>query len=110
MTYFDKIMQSTKDAINFYHKKGIRQVDVKSIRSFMDVPSSDRSKINFISRSLNQLAIDGFLEKLENKSTLKYKIRKKTFPPVIFSMRDPTFSHILFTRLAPMASRVSTNM
>ena len=36
-------------------------------------------------------------------------MRRKTWPPVMLSMNDATPSHMVLTRLAPMASRVSTS-
>ena len=50
--YFLKL---TLEAINVYISKGNTIINAKRIRSYHNIPNSDRSKINFIWRGLEYL-------------------------------------------------------
>jgi hypothetical protein len=76
LTYYDKIFRTTTKAIVHFQGKGIDKIDVKTIRKYHDIPSSERSTISFISRSLNELTAKGFLKTLNNSTPKKYLILK----------------------------------
>ncbi len=52
-------------------------ITVKRVRKCNNVPSSDRSRIHFISRALEDLKTKGFLELLGRNSPKVYKILSK---------------------------------
>ena len=70
-------MQDSIEVINYLIKKGIKKIQVKSIRVFHNIPSSDRSKIHFISRSLDELTKRGVLKYIGKNSPKKYEIIAK---------------------------------
>lgn len=74
MGYFSKILAETVDAINRCYEKNVTQVNVGRIRKCNDVKSTDRSKIVFISRALEELAKKGFVEFVGNNSPKTYQL------------------------------------
>ena len=61
MDFFIKYLEETLEAINNYIDKNIKVVCTKSVRTYHDIKSSNRSKVNFIWRSLNYLESQGML-------------------------------------------------
>ncbi|MFX1314277.1 MAG: hypothetical protein ACFE9T_00305 [Promethearchaeota archaeon] len=61
MDFFKKNLEETLEAINNYIEKNINVVSVKHIRTYYGIKSSNRSKINFIWRSLDYLTSQGVL-------------------------------------------------
>ena len=70
------IYLDVKKAINFYYDNRIALITVKKIRRALDIPSSDRSKINFIWRILDHFVDEGYLVVVNEKSPKKYQISK----------------------------------
>lgn len=73
--YAKKYLRETIKAINTLIERGRKYVDTKAIRQINKIPSSDRSCINFIWRSLEILEKDGYLE-LDGRATPKLYIIK----------------------------------
>ena len=70
MDFFIKYLSETVEAIN---KMGNGTITVKKIRTFQDIKSSNRSRINFIWRSLAYLAEKGILEENGSQHLKSYK-------------------------------------
>jgi len=62
MDFFLEYLRETLEAINKLIDNKVYRVDTKRIRRCNNVKSSDRSKINFIWRSLEYLKVEGILE------------------------------------------------
>lgn len=62
MDFFLKNLRDTLEAINKLIDNKVYRVDTKRIRRCNNVKSSNRSKINFIWRSLDYLEKEGILE------------------------------------------------
>ncbi|MHA1670979.1 MAG: hypothetical protein ACTSV5_10465 [Promethearchaeota archaeon] len=62
MDFFLAHLRETLEAINKLIDNNIYRVDTKRIRRCNHIRSSDRSKINFIWRSLEYLNVEGILE------------------------------------------------
>jgi len=77
MDFFLKHLKETLEAINKLIDKKINVVNTKRIRRCNNVKSSDRSKINFIWRSLNYLEKEGILDPNGAIKPKNYKIRSK---------------------------------
>ena len=77
MVYYSKILKETASAINKCIEKNYMDISVKRVRKCNNVPSSDRSKIHFISRALEDLKSQGYLELLYRNSPKVYKILSK---------------------------------
>lgn len=77
MAYYKKILKDTIDAINKCYEKSHLDVNVKRVRKCNAIPSSDRSKIIFISKALEDLKQLGYLEFVGNNSPKTYKIIEK---------------------------------
>ncbi len=78
MDFFLKNLKETLDAINKCIEKDVYVINTKRIRRCNNVKSSDRSKINFIWRSLKFLEEEGsILEKNGMNNPKTYKIKKK---------------------------------
>ncbi|MFW9899425.1 MAG: hypothetical protein ACFFDO_09235 [Candidatus Thorarchaeota archaeon] len=75
MDFFLKNLRETLDAINKLIDNNIYIVNCKRIRRCSNIKSSDRSKINFIWRSLNYLQEEGILEANGAVKPKNYKIR-----------------------------------
>ncbi len=71
MDFFIENLRETADAINKLIDRKISYVDVKRIRKTNNIKSSNRSKINFIWRSLNVLENNGILKWNGNNSSPK---------------------------------------
>jgi len=71
--FFVKYLSETVEAIN---KIDNGTITVKKIRAFQNIKSSNRSRINFIWRSLSYLVEKGILEENGSQSPKSYK--KKT--------------------------------
>jgi hypothetical protein len=77
MDFFLKNLRETLEAINKLIDNNINIVNTKRVRRCNDIKSSNRSKINFIWRSLKFLEEEGILE-LNGKTNPKtYKIKSK---------------------------------
>ncbi|MHA1488276.1 MAG: hypothetical protein ACTSRI_01315 [Promethearchaeota archaeon] len=78
MNFFTKNLKDTLEAINKLIENKIFLVNTKKIRRCHDIKSSDRSKINFIWRSLEYLRNEGILElNGAHNSPKNYKIKLK---------------------------------
>jgi hypothetical protein len=75
MDFFLKNLKETVEAINKLIDNNINMVNTKRIRRCNRIKSSDRSKINFIWRSLDCLAKEGILEINGIYSPKSYKIK-----------------------------------
>ncbi|TFG04543.1 MAG: hypothetical protein EU539_10620 [Promethearchaeota archaeon] len=75
MDFFIKNLEETVDAINKLLDNNVRLVNTKRIRRCNNIKSSNRSKINFIWRSLEFLAEEGILEENGISKPKSYKIR-----------------------------------
>ena len=62
MDFFSKNLRETLDAINKLIDNNVNLVTTKRIRKCNNIKPSDRSKINFIWRSLQCLEKEGILE------------------------------------------------
>ena len=70
MDFFIKYLSETVEAINKMNN-GI--ITVKKIRTFQNIESKNRSRINFIWRSLSYLVEKGILEENGSQSPKSYK-------------------------------------
>jgi len=77
MDFFLKNLKETLEAINKLIDNNINVVNTKRIRRCNNVKSSDRSKINFIWRSLSFLEEKEILEKNGVVKPKTYKIKPK---------------------------------
>jgi len=75
MDFFLKNLRETLDAINKLIDNNVNVVNTKRIRRCNNIKSSNRSKINFIWRSLNYLEKEGILEMNGIYSPKTYKIK-----------------------------------
>jgi hypothetical protein len=62
MDFFLKNLKETLEAINKLMENNVNIVNTKRIRRCYNIKASNRSKINFIWRSLDYLAKEGILE------------------------------------------------
>ncbi|TFF98290.1 MAG: hypothetical protein EU547_02000 [Promethearchaeota archaeon] len=74
MDFFIKNLKETLDAINKLIEKNINITSTKRVRRCNNIKSSNRSKINFIWRSLDLLEEKGILEIDGSTSPKKYHI------------------------------------
>jgi len=72
--YFKKHLKSTIEGINELIEHKSQFVDTKTIQRINNIKSSERSKTNFIWRSLEILHSQGYLERNGQSSPRKYKI------------------------------------
>jgi len=77
MDFFLKNLRETLDAINSLIDNNINVVNCKRIRRCQNVKSSNRSRINFIWRSLDYLEKEGILAPNGILKPKNYKILKK---------------------------------
>ena len=78
MDFFLKNLEETLNAINKLIDKNVYLVNTKRIRRCNNIKSSNRSKINFIWRSLKYLEEEGsILERNGVINPTTYKIKKK---------------------------------
>ncbi len=77
MGYFSTILTETVDAINRCYEKKVTHINVGRIRKCTNIKSTDRSKIVFISRALDELSRAGFLEYLGRNSPKTYQVKEK---------------------------------
>jgi hypothetical protein len=75
MDFFLKNVKETLEAINKLMDNNINLVNTKRIRRCYNIKSSNRSKINFIWRSLDFLAKEGILEENGIMKPKTYKIK-----------------------------------
>lgn len=75
MDFFLKNLKETLDAINKLIDNNVNVVNTKRIRRCNNIKSSNRSKINFIWRSLDYLEKEGILEINGSFSPKTYKIK-----------------------------------
>ena len=76
MDFFLKNLRDTLEAINKLIDNKVYRVDTKRIRRCNNVKSSNRSKINFIWRSLDCLEKEGILEKNGTYHPKTYNIKE----------------------------------
>ena len=62
MDFFSRNLRDTMEAINKLIDNNVNLVTTKSIRRCNNIKASNRSKINFIWRSLNYLEKEGILD------------------------------------------------
>ncbi|MHA1460911.1 MAG: hypothetical protein ACTSO8_05460 [Promethearchaeota archaeon] len=75
MDFFSRNLRETMEAINKLIDNNVNLVTTKSIRRCNKIKASNRSKINFIWRSLNYLEKEGILEMNGTYSPKSYKIK-----------------------------------
>ena len=75
MDFFLKNLTDTLEAINKLIENNINIVNCKRVRRCINIKSSNRSKINFIWRSLNFLENEGILEPNGAVKPKNFKIR-----------------------------------
>ncbi len=75
MDFFSRNLRETLEAINKLIDNNVALVTTKSIRRCNNIKASNRSKINFIWRSLNYLEKEGILEMNGKISPKTYKIK-----------------------------------
>ena len=75
MDFFSRNLRETLEAINKLIDNNVNLVTTKSIRRCNKIKASNRSKINFIWRSLNYLESEGILEMNGRYSPKTYKIK-----------------------------------
>lgn len=75
MDFFLKNLVETLEAINKLIDNNVNVVNTKRIRRCNNIKSSNRSKINFIWRSLDYLEKEGILEVNGTYSPKTYKIK-----------------------------------
>ncbi|MGB5911786.1 MAG: hypothetical protein WBH31_11380 [Promethearchaeia archaeon] len=75
MDFFLKNLRETLEAINKLIDNNVTVVNTKRIRRCNNIKSSNRSKINFIWRSLDYLEKEGILEINGSFSPKTYKIK-----------------------------------
>ena len=72
--YFKKHLKSTIEGINELIEHKSQFVDTKTIQRINNIKSSERSKTNFIWRSLEILHSQGYLVRNEQSKPIRYKI------------------------------------
>jgi len=77
MDFFLKNLEETLAAINKLIGKNVNIVNTKRVRTCNNISASNRSKINFIWRSLNFLEKKDILEKNGISKPKTYKIKPK---------------------------------
>ena len=77
MDFFLAHLRETLEAINKLIDNKVSRVDTKRIRRCNHIKSSDRSKINFIWRSLEYLKVEGILEINGSYHPKTYNIKTK---------------------------------
>jgi len=77
MDFFQTNLRETLDALNKLIDNNVNIVNTKRIRRCNNIKSSNRSKINFIWRSLEFLEKEGILEMNGSFSPKSYKIKSK---------------------------------
>ncbi len=70
-------LEDTLYAINLFIDKHISYINTRKVRKYLNVDSSNRSKINFIGRSLQFLQKKGILEEVHRSKTIHYKLLRK---------------------------------
>ncbi len=75
MDFFLKNLEETLEAINKLIENSVYVVNTKKIRRCNNIKSSNRSKINFIWRSLKYLENLGILERNGAQYPVNYKIK-----------------------------------
>ncbi len=75
MDFFSRNLRETLEAINKLIDNNISSVTTKSIRRCNHIKASNRSKVNFIWRSLDYLEKEGILEMNGTYSPKTYKIK-----------------------------------
>ncbi|MHA1733369.1 MAG: hypothetical protein ACTSU5_15590 [Promethearchaeota archaeon] len=74
--YYLKILEDTASAVNKALDRNIKSITVRKVRVCNSVPSSDRSQIVFISKALDELRRDGYLQFAGRASPKNYTILK----------------------------------
>jgi len=74
MDFFIEHLKDVLEAVNKEIENNIFMINTKRVRKIHNVKSSNRSKINFISRSLEYLEKEGILILMNGKSPKNYMI------------------------------------
>ena len=92
MDFFHKNLKDTLEAINKLIENNVNIVNTKRIRRCNNIKSSNRSKINFIWRSLKFLEEEGILTMngITNPKTYKITTNRKIDIEKFFSQLDKT--------------------
>jgi len=79
MDFFIKNLRETVEALNKLIESNVHIINTKKIRRYYNIKSSNRSKINFIWRTLKVLEEEGILalNGITNPKTYKILIDKK---------------------------------
>lgn len=77
LVFYKKVLEETIQAINKCYDKNITDINVRRVRKCNDISSNQRSKINFISRALEDLKKLGYLKFIGRNSPKKYQILYK---------------------------------
>ena len=90
MDFFLKNLKETLEAVNSNIDKKIVTINSKRVRQFLHIPSSNRSKINFIWRNLIVLEEAGILTPngITNPKTYKIAVKEKIDIPQFLSEID----------------------
>ena len=70
------IYEDVKKALSFFYDNQNFYITVKKIRRYLEIPASDRTKINFIWRILDHFEFEGYLVRTNKKLPKQYKIAK----------------------------------
>jgi hypothetical protein len=76
LNYVIKILRDVVCVINHFIDKKYDTITVKRIRKFYGIKSSDRSKIQFIWRSLEKLKDKGYIDIERHSSKIEYILPK----------------------------------
>ena len=87
MNFFSENLKATLKAVNAHIEKGMVIIHSKRVRQFLQIPSSNRSKINFIWRNLITLEEAGILTPngITNPKTYKIAVKEKIDIPKFLS-------------------------
>ncbi len=79
MDFFSKNLKETLEAVNAIIDKKMITINSKRVRQYHNIPSSNRSKISFIWRTLRYLETAGILTPngINNPKTYKIVIKEK---------------------------------
>ncbi|GAB4308427.1 MAG: hypothetical protein Kow0069_06690 [Promethearchaeota archaeon] len=74
MGYYYEILEQTAKAVNACYERKVMTVSVRRVRRCYSLDSTNRSKIVFISRALDELSKDGYLRFAGRSSPKRYEI------------------------------------
>jgi hypothetical protein len=88
LAFYKKVLEDTVNSINKCYNQNFFDVNVRRVRKCSHIPSSERSKINFISRALEDLKNLGYLEFVGKNSPKVYKILQPIDWPEVLKNLD----------------------